>query len=392
MYLPNGARFIIQRLEKAGKRADVVGGCVRDFLCGKTANDFDITTSATPDEMLFIFKDVKTVETGLKHGTLTVIIDKIPYEVTTYRKDGEYTDNRHPDSVTFTGSLTDDLSRRDFTMNSIAYSENYGYTDVFGGMEDIEKGIVRTVGNAETRFNEDSLRILRAIRFASVLGYRIEENTHKAILSQKSLLLNVSAERIFEEWKKLVGGVDARRIVGDYISVISVFLPEISKLPEITPMFEVLTAEERELYLFCEANSPEELYRAAMQRLKSDSKRIRCGTAVLRDINASTENERDIRLLILRNGFEITESIINIRTALGKTSEKAKEILKHLKSLGIPHRISDMEIGGEDLKELGFSGKKIGEVLSLLLLKIITEELPNEKRALVNFIKTNFCI
>ena len=230
MKIPHGAKFIITRLNSNGYRGDIVGGCVRDYLLGKEPNDFDITTDALPDEMRRIFSDLKTVDTGIKHGTLTVIVDSVQYEVTTYRIDGEYSDNRHPDKVSFTNKLSDDLSRRDFTVNAMCYNEHDGVTDMFGGKEDLSARIIRAVGDPVLRFHEDSLRILRALRFAATLNFEIEKNTADAIFKTSSLLKNVSRERVYTEWKKLICGVGASRIIREYGSVIEVVIPELTSL------------------------------------------------------------------------------------------------------------------------------------------------------------------
>ena len=165
MRLPENVMLIIERLGARGYRADVVGGPVRDFLLGKTPSDFDLTTDALPEQIKAAFSDLRTVDTGIKHGTVSVIIGGEQYEITTYRIDGEYTDSRHPDSVTFTPDITEDLRRRDFTMNAIAYNPRAGITDPFGGREDVARGVIRAVGEPRLRFTEDALRILRGVRF-----------------------------------------------------------------------------------------------------------------------------------------------------------------------------------------------------------------------------------
>ena len=182
MILTPDVEFILKRLNEKGHRADVVGGPVRDFLRGVTPSDYDITTSATPEEMRFVFKDERTIETGIKHGTITLVYKGENVEITTYRVDGEYTDNRHPESVQFTRKLSGDLERRDFTMNAIAYNPNGNIVDLFDGRSDISNGIIRAIGEPKVRFTEDALRILRAIRFSSCLGFKIEEKTRKAML------------------------------------------------------------------------------------------------------------------------------------------------------------------------------------------------------------------
>ncbi|MBD5485052.1 MAG: CCA tRNA nucleotidyltransferase [Lachnospiraceae bacterium] len=200
--MPDRVHKIIEILEAAGYEAYAVGGCVRDSILGREPNDWDITTSAKPEETKSLF--ARTIDTGIKHGTVTVMLDKEGFEVTTYRIDGIYEDNRHPKEVTFTASLEEDLKRRDFTVNAMAYNERTGLVDIFGGLADIEQGIIRCVGNAEERFTEDALRMLRAVRFSAQLGYEIEEKTKQAIRRLAPNLKKISAERIQVELVKLV--------------------------------------------------------------------------------------------------------------------------------------------------------------------------------------------
>ncbi|MBD5525921.1 MAG: CCA tRNA nucleotidyltransferase [Lachnospiraceae bacterium] len=200
--MPDKVHKIIEILEAAGYEAYAVGGCVRDSILGREPNDWDITTSAKPEETKSLF--ARTIDTGIKHGTVTVMLDKEGFEVTTYRIDGIYEDNRHPKEVTFTASLEEDLKRRDFTVNAMAYNERTGLVDIFGGLADIEQGIIRCVGNAKERFTEDALRMLRAVRFSAQLGYEIEEKTKQAIRRLAPNLKKISAERIQVELVKLV--------------------------------------------------------------------------------------------------------------------------------------------------------------------------------------------
>ena len=192
--IPDKVNKIIEELRNYGFEAYAVGGCVRDMILGRSPQDWDITTSATPLEVKSIFR--RTVDTGIVHGTVTVLLDKDHFEVTTYRLDGEYEDNRHPKEVSFTSSLTEDLKRRDFTINAMAYNEIEGVIDLFGGMEDLQRGLIRCVGSAKERFEEDALRILRAVRFSAQLGFTIEEDTLKAVREKAENLKNISAERI----------------------------------------------------------------------------------------------------------------------------------------------------------------------------------------------------
>ncbi len=223
--LPEKVKFIIDTITQAGYEAFAVGGCIRDSILGREPNDWDITTSAQPQQVKELFR--RTVDTGLAHGTVTVMLDKEGFEVTTYRIDGEYEDSRHPKEVTFTSNLVEDLKRRDFTINAFAYNETTGLVDAFDGMKDIEQGVIRCVGNAEERFTEDALRILRAIRFSAQLGYEIEDSTKKAICKLAGNLQHISAERIREELSKLLVSPNPQYLEIAYeTGVTAVVLPE----------------------------------------------------------------------------------------------------------------------------------------------------------------------
>lgn len=230
MDMPKNVDTAINLLQSAGFEAYAVGGCVRDSLLGKTPNDWDITTSAKPEDMKSVFADFHCIDTGIKHGTVTVVIDGEPLEITTFRLDGEYEDNRHPKNVTFTSDLGADLGRRDFTVNAMAYSKMTGTIDLFGGQNDLKNGIIRCVGNPDRRFNEDALRILRALRFASALDFEIEEKTAQSLLKNRALLGNISEERIAKELLKLVCGKGAKRILTDFAPVLFEILPELQPM------------------------------------------------------------------------------------------------------------------------------------------------------------------
>ena len=229
--IPDKAKDVIGTIMAAGFEAYVVGGCVRDSVLGRTPEDWDITTSARPEQVKALFPH--TVDTGLQHGTVTVMMGREGFEVTTYRIDGKYEDCRHPENVTFTPSLREDLQRRDLTINAMAYNEEQGLVDIFGGMEDISEGIVRCVGDPRERFREDALRILRAIRFSAQLGYVIEEGTRKAAAELAPLLSKISAERIQTELVKLLVSPHPEYLRLAYeCKVTAVFLPEFDKAME----------------------------------------------------------------------------------------------------------------------------------------------------------------
>ena len=242
--IPTGAAYILQQLNKHGYEAYIVGGCVRDSLLGKQPNDWDITTSAKPEAVKAIFH--RTIDTGIQHGTVTVLVDReilddgrgspashtdYAFEVTTYRVDGVYTDHRRPESVCFTASLEEDLKRRDFTINAMAYNPEQGVIDIFGGQEDLEKGIIRCVGEASERFDEDALRILRAVRFAAQLDFVIENQTREAMRDQAKFLKDISAERICTELTKMIVSKHPERLEEAYeLGLTNIFLPEFDRM------------------------------------------------------------------------------------------------------------------------------------------------------------------
>ena len=385
--LPDRVRKVISRLEDAGYRADIVGGCVRDFLLGKDPSDYDITTSASPDEMREVFSDMRTVETGIKHGTLTVIVEGEPFEITTYRKDGDYKDHRHPESVTFTKRLRDDLSRRDFTMNAICYNERDGYTDLFSGMDDINASLIRAVGNAERRFDEDALRILRAIRFASVLGFEIEKETSAAAKKLSLLLHSVSGERIAVEWKKLLGGVDAYRIIRDYQDVLVRFLKLDHIVLPCIEGFAVASSEIRELSIFA-LSSPDPVsdFLSSAERMKYDNKSRNFGAAVLENLNADEvifASRSDIKRLLMRLGIEHSLGIARLRSLLMLSDGSLEEKILDVFESGEAYRISDLKISGRELVSLGLKGASVGELLTVLLDLVIDGELENSREALL---------
>ena len=228
--VPENVKNILLMLEKAGFEAYLVGGSVRDMLMGRETGDTDITTNATPAQVKEVFRECKVIDTGLRHGTVTVIMNHTPTEITTYRTESGYSDGRHPDSVQFTASLRQDCARRDFTVNAVCMNADGEIVDFYGGAQDIENRIIRCVGDPRRRFEEDALRILRGVRFARTLGFEIEENTKKAIFDCKDLLKGISAERIYTELLKLLCGKNAKQVLLEYTEILAVFMPEIMAL------------------------------------------------------------------------------------------------------------------------------------------------------------------
>lgn len=387
MRLPRDVEYIIERLESFGHRADIVGGPVRDFLLGRSPEDYDITTDATPDRVKAVFSGDRTVDTGIKHGTVSLILRGIFYEITTYRVDGEYKDSRHPDSVSFTDKLSDDLARRDFTMNAVCYNPRDGFTDPYGGRDDISERIIRAVGDPEKRFSEDALRILRAIRFASVLGFEIESTTRQAVFDKKDLLTKVSAERIYTEWKKLLSGKFAYSVIEEFSSVISVFLPKLSEpnLPS-AHLFSEADYLSRMLSVFSLTlgDGAPSAYDSAMKTLKTDRAVRETGISVLSSLKKfDLSTDVGLKCALMRLGEDNARALVRLEYTLGNTEKNTEARLNSLLSSGTPYRISDLRIGGTELMRLGIEGKRIGECLTRLLSLVVEDRILNESEALI---------
>lgn len=389
MNLPESVEFIISRLESYGHRADIVGGPVRDFLRGVAPSDYDITTSATPEETKAAFSDFRTVDTGIKHGTVSLILDGEPYEITTWRIDGEYKDARHPESVTFTKSIEEDLARRDFTMNAIAYNPHDGLTDPYFGREDIEKNVIRAVRDPYLRFSEDALRILRALRFSATLGYEIEENTAAALRAKSRLLRTISAERIFTEWKKLLSGDFAYEVISEFADVISVFIPELSelRLPDKENFADDFLTRQAQIFdLSC--GEPPVAYAASMKRLKTDTHTRTLGEAVLKhSARYSLRSLSDAGVMLSELGEETALAVTRLDLSLEKIDKRSYSLIEEYIERGMPYRLSDLALCGDDIKALGISGRDIGRTLSTLLFAVIKGEVSNEKYALLDRVK-----
>lgn len=382
--LPKSVLLALASLNDAGHEAYLVGGSVRDYLRGVTPHDFDITTSATPEETLEVFSSYRTVKTGIKHGTVTVLIDDMPLEITTYRIDGDYRDRRRPDSVFFTKSLCEDLSRRDFTINAMAYHPKEGIVDPFSGKEDLESGCIRAVGRAEVRFEEDALRILRALRFSSVLGFSLEKETEEAALQKAKNLSAVSPERIREELAKLLLGVACDAVLKRYSSILSLIVSPgecpvpISHLPiDLSLRLAALSAHERL-----------EGVQAMLTRLRFDN---RTQKEVLTLCNLSKiplpADKPAVRRLLFSYGREIVEKWLFWQKAediLG--ADAATALLEAVIEAGDCFSLSHLAIGGGELLGL-CQGKTVGEVLSCCLFAVMDGVIPNEKEALLAFSK-----
>ena len=390
MLLTSDVEFIISRLAENGHRADVVGGPVRDWLRGVTPADYDITTSATPEQIKAAFSDCRTVDTGIKHGTVTLVLNKEPFEITTYRIDGDYLDSRHPETVSFTRNITEDLARRDFTVNAIAYNPEFGITDPFGGREDIEKKIIRAVGDPRRRFSEDALRILRALRFSATLGFKIEEKTAEALREKSRLLLNISAERIYTEWKKLLSGDFAYLVIRDFSDVIAVFIPELSglRLPDEKNFACDFLTRQAQLFYLTLGNDSATAADIALRRLKTDTATHDITVKMLENVGKyRLSNLSEAGKMLIDLDVNVAQALTKLEISLGNFDPQSKELLNEYLESGLPYKTSHLAIDGNDIKALGITGKEIGKTLSCLLSCAASGELENKKDTLLDFVK-----
>lgn len=439
IYMPEEVKTAISKLTQNGFEAYIVGGCVRDSLLGDKPKDYDITTSAEPEEVEKIFSNYRVIETGIKHGTVTVLINKIPLEITTFRIDSDYSDNRHPTNVTFTKSLEKDTARRDFTMNALAYNDERGICDFYGGSDDIKNKIIRCVGDADKRFNEDALRIMRAIRFSSVLGFEIEDNTKRAIFKNKKLLKNISSERIASELVKLLCGENVRKVLLEYIDILSVVIPELVPMKgfdqrNIHHIYDILehtavavenitpTPILRLTALFHDIGKPKcffmkngeghfyghsevgaKMTENILSRLKFDNntKKIVTKLVKIHDVQIE-ETETAVKRCMNKHTVEIFFLLLKMKRAdtlaqspmcrdrlgyLDRLEKTARKIIAENACFSL----KDLAINGSDLIEMGFKpGKEIGVILKNLLEEVIGGRLPNKKKELVKFTKENY--
>lgn len=435
MFLSEETVTVMDTLQKSGYEIYLVGGFVRDSIMGKNADDADFATNATPDEMLSVFKNFRTLTTGLKHGTITVIINHQPFEITTYRTEKGYSDCRHPDKVSFAEKIEDDLSRRDFTVNSIAYNPSVGYVDPFGGKDDITKRIIRCVGDPETRFTEDALRILRGLRFSSVLSFSIDEETEKAMFKCKSLLNNISKERVFIELSKMLCGRNIKEVLLKYSEILSVVLPEIKDMKGFEQhnfhhIYDVLehTAVVVENapalphlrfsallhdcgkpdcfsidkdgvgHFYSHASISAEKAEKALLRLKSDNKtKVKVVKLIKLHDAPIEENEVVIKKKLSKYGEELFFDLIELKRADTKGLapefhsreehfDKLESIAKKVLSEKPCFSLKDLAINGNDLAELGFKGREIGEKLKLLLNAVMENKVENNKEDLISYL------
>lgn len=431
--LPKQINKILEMIEKSGEEAYLIGGCVRDAFLGISPQDFDITTSAKPEKIKEIFRGENIIETGIKHGTVTVLYKGTAAEITTYRTESGYSDGRHPDSVSFTSSLFDDTSRRDFTINAIAYNDNTGPVDFHGGIQDIKNKIIRCVGIPEKRFEEDALRILRTIRFASVLDFDIEKRTSDAIHSMSELLNKISAERVASEFSKLICGKAAKKILLEYSDVISVIIPEL--IPSIGfdqknyhHIYDVYT------HSVVALNYVRPCLTLRLSALLHDCGKPACFTVdengvghfsghpeisaelsdtILRRLKFDNETRNLIVTLVKNHDRQIEATEKAVKRAMGKITPETFFLLIELKRADnmaqapqyrqrlllcnrleqIANKILEdkecidrksLAINGHDLINIGINdGKTIGLILEALLDEVIEQKIENQRSSLL---------
>lgn len=409
--MPSEVKFIISELESHEYEAFAVGGCIRDSLLGRTPNDWDITTSAKPEEVKEIFH--RTVDTGIKHGTVTVLIGKKSFEITTYRVDGAYTDGRHPESVRYSKYLKEDLRRRDFTINAFAYNDEVGLRDEFYGFRDMEWKIIRAVGNAEDRFSEDALRMMRAIRFAAQLGFNIELNTYNAIIKLAPNIKKVSAERIQVEFTKTLMSDHPEVTIeyaktGLFVEILPVLYDTLSGI-SAQKTLELLKYVPRMVIMRYAAllryRTPEEA-RDVLRKLKLDNFTINTVTKLVEyqnDINdVIEENDISVREAIHKYGTDLLELMFVFAEADGRmkreyTGFNSRGRNVHLKTIkklydeilerGDCVDLKGLAVNGSDLMELGIVGEQIGETLNWLLHIVMENPALNNKNTLISFVE-----
>ena len=396
MNMPKDVEFIIEEIEKNGFEAFIVGGCVRDALLHKEPEDWDITTSAKPEEIKKIFK--RTIDTGIEHGTVSILLGRNTYEVTTYRLDGKYSDGRHPDKVEFSPLLEEDLKRRDFTINAMAYSKKVGLVDLFEGEKDLKKGIIRCVGVAKERFGEDALRMLRAIRFSAVLGFEIEENTAKAIVEIAPNLLKVSKERVLVEFNKglLSSNVEKVNLIFEYglYKYISKSFEKLEK-QDINSL-KLINKLSKKKYIRLAAffsYTNKDIALSILKELKSDNdtyNRVKVLLSYLReDIE---ESGYCIKKLLNNIESDNFDSLLELKNIFLKEDIKKVKIIKdEIISNNEAYKLSMLDITGSDLINLGIEkGPNIGKILEYLLDEVMKSQLNNHKKELELEVKRRY--
>ncbi len=390
---------LIRTLKSEGYSAYIVGGGVRDFISGRVSGgDIDLTSNASPSEIKRIFRSFKLDLKGERFGTIGVIINNKEYEITTFRRDGDYSDNRKPNSVDFCADIKSDALRRDFTCNAIYYNDSEGFIDLVGGVKDVKLKILRAVGEPNARFSEDALRILRAVRFCSELGFSIEKNTQNALFCNEKGLKSLSAERVFGELKRTLLGDNAFFAIKNYFSLFAQAVEPLSRYSaaEVEAIANSIRFAEKNLTVrlsllfrflpLCEVCS-------ALDVLKSDYNLKKGVLAMLKNAKLNFSSEKDIRVALGLAGENICFNVLDFNAAICENEQKRAEILQKKAEVfritegGGAYSLKTLNINGDDLSDLKISGKRVGEVLNKLLEAAISGEVKNEKTELLTFAK-----
>ncbi len=386
MQIPEYVKYAMNKLCDAGYECYLVGGCVRDALMGVAPHDYDLTTSALPHEMKTVFVTDRVIETGIKHGTLTVLCDSNPIEITTYRIDGEYDDNRHPRMVSFTRNLKEDLSRRDFTVNAMAMSVSGEVIDLFGGREDLKNAVISCVGDPKLRFGEDGLRIMRALRFAATLGFDIETATANAIDDMSELLSGISVERISAELSKLICGKSADKIFRRFAFALHKALPEIAvdKLEQYADIIPTSTdnIHIRRAVLYKLSGNPFQICDAVSKRLKLSKKEAELTYWCTDMICLKSQDRADLAGYISILGWDLVIEALSVLK-----EEKMLSSVLELRREGVPLTVHEIAVNGKDILALGISGRLVGKYLRTAFCAVVRGDIENDRNKLLSLIK-----
>ena len=381
--IPDYVKIVMERLFSAGESVYIVGGSVRDALLNKDAHDFDLTSSALPERVIELFSDMRVIPTGLSHGTVTVVSDGHPLEITTFRVDGEYRDMRHPEEVIYTKRIEEDLSRRDFTVNAMAYNQREGLVDVFFGISDLNNKIIRTVRDPYERFNEDALRIMRAFRFSAQLGFEIDIETLKAAERMRFGLERIARERIFSELIKLITSEEpkAALMLMQKADVLKTILPQYTVSERAISLLSRVPNNDiaRLSALFCDSE-PSKI-REMLSSLKASNRQKRVAL-IVEESRKAYSSRYDVAKLKARLSDDVEIALL-LSVLLGFSDDGALSYLEDK----TPYSISQLAIDGAELGALGLCGREIGEMLSYLLEKVMEEPSFNEKNILLNLAK-----
>ncbi|MCI6745374.1 MAG: CCA tRNA nucleotidyltransferase [Anaerolactibacter massiliensis] len=392
--LPSYVRKALRALNDAGYEAYVVGGAVRSWLLGTEIHDYDLTTSALPEEMEQVFHEQKIIETGIRHGTITVLFGRKPVEITTYRTETSYEDHRHPDQVSFTRSLKEDCARRDFTINALCYGLKDGLIDFYGGKEDLQNFLIRTVGDPEQRFEEDALRVLRALRFAAQLGFEIEPETREALKKHFPDIHYVSIERISSELDKILAAPYARSVLQDYTPQFLQLFPELEEYDESTwkTIMEAISRSPADsvirMALLMDPLKDPERADSVLVRLKFSNDYRDQIRSLLRCSDMPAATRIDLRWLLNRLTVSFN-TYLSFRCARDPDLDRKALSALHA-SMVHDHdccSIKQLEVNGRDMQALGLRGEAISIGLNTLLKEVIEDQIPNEKAALMKRLK-----